>query len=439
MTTKEVIKWGDGQWRANLKFASPSKGGAVGVMFCWCRNPGSDGPDYNKASTADFVLKPISGSAAPAKFAEHFLGKTVGARGVNTEAVLKGTPAYRAVLDLLTRFKSSLAVAVQDEKSRINAPLGGRMGKIMAKQVADYDGRVSDRSVWGEESLNRWNQIWNHYATAEAFLVQETLQGIKEFGDVYREQHGLRKLLLDNNLMTNLGKLFAADAIIGNGDRLFKPNSGNIVFQPDGTLCSIDSATILTSYQEMLNDTTQQSWLFPGNSPSKQDWSNDIVRQGGVAVPTSAQQNAFNNNAKISVLPPGFAMNMLFDVDKWWRQVFRDHLEDGLRKESQKQQANGRPPLPPPIETDWSTALANFKIGVDEGIKKIDSQLSGLNWMGVKGKYKGFVAKYGGDPNLDWTNFKIRRLYFKARKRGKTDDQAMAMVDDYVKKKYPGI
>jgi hypothetical protein len=59
-----------------------------------------------------------------------------------------------------------------------------------------------------------------------------------------------------------------------------------------------------------------------------------------------------------------------------------------------------------------------FKRGVDEGINQIDVKLSGLNWMMMKNKYKNFVSRYGGDPNLDWMNFKIRRRYIKLRKKG---------------------
>jgi len=55
-----------------------------------------------------------------------------------------------------------------------------------------------------------------HYEGADSFLLQETQQGIQEFGDVSREG-GLRGMLRNEVLMKNLGMLFAADAIIGNG------------------------------------------------------------------------------------------------------------------------------------------------------------------------------------------------------------------------------
>jgi hypothetical protein len=128
-------------------------------------------------------------------------------------------------------------------------------------------------------------------------------------------------------------------------------------------------------------------------------------------------------------------MKILFDVDTWWTRTFRSHLENGLRVESQRSGV----PMAVPRPDEWAGALLAFKAGVDEGIRKADSLLSGFSWLGVKSKYNKYVSTYGGDPNLDWTNLKIRRVYFKARKRGKSDVEAMTAVTEYVKKKFPGI
>ena len=47
---------------------------------------------------------------------------------------------------------------------------------------------------------------------------------------------------------------------------------------------------------------------------------------------------------------------------------------------------------------------------MDEGLLAVDKQLSGLNWLGVKSMFKSHEKRYGSSPNLDWTNFKIRRM-----------------------------
>jgi hypothetical protein len=283
----------------------------------------------------------------------------------------------------------------------------------------------------GEDLLNRWNSIWCHYAAAGAFLIQEIAPGFSEFGDVYRETNGLEKLLKDKTLMTNMGKLFAADAILGNGDRLFYPNTGNVLFNGKGVLFSIDSATVLTNYQTMLDATKEMGPVI--GVDNKEVWTSKIITgldSGG--APTKSQVDAFNQG-KVPPLPPSFGMTALFEVDKWWTQTFRRHLEDGLATENQRRTV----PLVSPDKKVWDDALNFFKAGVNEGMKKVDSLLSGFNWLGVKSTYKKYEKNFGLDPNLDWTNLKIRRLYFKSRKRGDDDKKAMELVSAYVKKKFP--
>jgi len=58
-----------------------------------------------------------------------------------------------------------------------------------------------------------------------------------------------------------------------------------------------------------------------------------------------------------------------------------------------------------------------------------------LDWLKVKIKYKLYVARYGGDPNLDWTNFKMRRLYIKLRRSGKSEQDALAACKAYALRK----
>ena len=403
MIPKDVMKWTPLQWKNNLRYLKPSGGGAQGVVFAW--DSTSIMGQRTDPATSSFVIKPIQGTGSATKFAEFMLQKTGGATSPGSKPVARSSPAGNALVE---KFKEALRL--------------------------EPDQKIKDR----------WAEVMTHYENADAFLLQETQQGIREFGDVLNTG-GLRGMLRDQTLMKNLGMLFAADAIIGNGDRLCQPNTGNIVFKPDGTFSAIDSSTVLTNYNAILNDSSAQSHFFTGpNDSGPKNWANNLLGHGGLSVPSAKQQSAFQTG-KAPVLPPGFGMQLLFDVDTWWTRTFRPHLENGLNRESQKRLADAAkggvrlPPMVPPRAEEWAGALATFKTGVDEGMRRTDALLSGFNWLGVKSKYKGFVSTYGGDANLDWTNLKIRRVYFKARRRGKSDDLAMAAVADYVKKKYPGI
>jgi hypothetical protein len=394
MTTipKDIDKWDNNKWTQQVIKCRPSSGGAVGVVFVWAGMAYSH-QSLNDPSRAAFVIKPIQGSAAPTKFAEHVLSKIGGALSPNSKPIPRRSPSGSGLMLTLKMFRD----------------------------------KETDQNV-----KTRWQQVFQHYDRADAFLIQETQTGIKEFGDEYREQSGLALMLLNTDLMTNLGKLFAADALIGNGDRLSNMNTGNIIFKSDGTLCSIDTTTILTDFQAILNDTTSTAITYAneGTMPASHWVGNDIVKQGGVQVPTPKQQAAYNKGIA-PVVAPSFAVKTIFDVETWWNTMFRPHLESGIQKLN--------PPLPSPPDVAWNHAKMCFKRGVEEGINQIDTKLSGVNWLMMKNKYKSFVNKYGGDPNLDWMNFKIRRRYIKLRKKGYTDEQALKDVQDYVSRKMPGL
>jgi hypothetical protein len=383
MTTSEVRNWSPIQW-ASIAYAKPSGGGAVGVVFVWAK-----AGVYNNPGTASFVIKPIKGGASPTKFAEHMLANLAGASSPNSKPIARNSLEGNAIINTLKIFRSTENDAT---------------------------------------TKSRWNQVMTHYETADNFLIQETQTGIKEFGDEYRVQGGLRSILKDKTLMTNLGRLFVADAMIGNGDRLCNPNMGNIVFKPNGQVSSIDSAAILNNFNAVLNDITYVSHpnTAIGTVSAKQWGVDGIIKVGSTSVPGQTQVNAYNQG-KQPVVAPTFNMSTIFDKDQWWENVFKAHIINGMTTQSQVNAAQGIAPLIPPKPQEWTDAKAWFMQGVDEGMREIDSKLSGINWLLVKNKFKNYTSKYGADANLDWTNFKIRRRYVKALLR--TKNEAMAVKD----------
>lgn len=398
MPAREAYSWRPESWMGNVAEMRPSSGGAQGVIFVWEHFTPLTG-------RASFVIKPLAGSAAPTKFAEFMLDKVGGAVSPESQPIARNSPAGDAIVRLLRAY-SRAAEAWSDEKSR-------------------------------------WTAVFPYYDSAQALVLQET-QCITEMAEAYREQHGLRNILRNPALMTNLGRLFAADAIIGNGDRLCQVNSGNIAFNVDGSLSAIDSTAVLTNYNALFDDRNLSRADLEADSggASPQDWARNMIKgqHGQVATPEQAARwNPDDPSSPKPVLAPGFTLKFLFDVDKWWDLHFKGHFESGMKKENQQRASEGVPPLVPPREGEWAEALANFKIGVEEGQAAADKWLSGLKWLRVKSKYEEYVSKYGGDPNLDWTNLKIRRLYYKARRAGGGDKEAMAAVQDYVARKFPGI
>lgn len=397
----DIQKWNK-RWGTDVKYCRPSDGGAVGIMFVWTslnKWTNADGSYGNwESKDAAFVIKPIQGSAAPTKFAENILSKIGGAQSPNSVPINGLTIYAQSLLNMLFRFSTI------ETDPQIRA---------------------------------RWQQIMQHYRNADTLLIQETQKGIQELGDFYKPKAynqpggGLEKILTDQILMTNLGKLFAADAMIGNGDRLSNMNTGNVAFDASGKILAIDSSTILTNYQAIINDPTYLSYGLISNTPG--NWATEHIHQNGFfANPSATQQKNYGKPGVPSpVLPPGAGISEIFDVKTWWENRFRKELEAKLIQHS--------PNETPPSKNVWFQAELWFTAGVSEGIQQIDLQLSGLNWLKIKSSYKSYLQKYGGDPNLDWMNFKVRRRYVKLRKKGFSDDQALTAIQEYAARRMPGL
>ena len=394
MKTSDIARWSETDWKTRVRYAMPSGGGSVGVVFVWAEQPPIR--PNPKVGTASFIIKPIKGSAAPTKFAELVLSKLAKATSPNSKGILHSQGTNR------------------------------NSGKFIEEMLQKFKSMESDHLL-----VQRWGQVWPAYQTANSYLIQDNQQGITEFGDEYRTLWGLSTLLLNSKLMENLGRLFVADAMIGNGDRLCSPNTSNIVFKGNGQICAIDSATILASYEGFLKDTTNVSWAistFDDEKSNPKGWTRAVV-EGALAVPTDdeiAHHKKTFEPPKVS--PPSFGMEVLFNPGDWFDRTFKSHLQDGLQKLGISDQD--------PDDFEWNLGKTAFLKGVALGEKELDKQLSGFNWLLVKSSYKSYVKKYGGDPNLDWTNFKLRRRYFKARRKGMSAEDAMEDARQYAAKKH---
>jgi len=92
------------------------------------------------------------------------------------------------------------------------------------------------------------------YKEAGSFMIQKLAVGMMELADANRLDGGLSMVLRNAALMKNLGRLFAADAVLGNGDRIQQMNTGNIAFRSDGNVFAIDRTTIMASFESILHD-----------------------------------------------------------------------------------------------------------------------------------------------------------------------------------------
>ena len=425
MKANEVAKWSPADWKNKVAFLRPSGGGAVGVAFVWTgtiMSPLFDHKNlgYGNPGTCDFVLKPQKGNAATTKLAEKMLTDVAKMGSPNSHPIARNSPCGRAIMELIYAAK--------------NGPVTDWHGKVVTAQTAP------DLKDEAEKRRDRWNQVFAEYNGADYFLIQDAISGQQEMGDVIRTQSGLRHILRDKELITNLGKVFVADAVLGNGDRLCQLNTGNIMFSKGGKLWAIDSSTVLTGLEAMQKDFSTMSWGadFQGQKPDTVQWVNTIVNSPATQTPRKADQPAFDKGQQPRLLP-GFAMKTLFEPDRWWEETFKGHLNKTLTFETQECLKTNTPPPVPPRPHEWDNAKVWFKAGVEEALRTVDQKLSRFDWLSLKSKYKSYVAKYGGSDNVDWTNLKIRRMYIKARSRGMSHELALEAVQDYAKFKFPGV
>jgi hypothetical protein len=398
MIPKDIERWSKADWERNVYYCLPSGGGAVGVVFVWTKRA-----NFNDPRTSDFVIKPIQGTAGPTKFAEMMLKKVAHANSPNSRAVTKMSPVGIAMLQSLKGYR--------------------------------------DRET-NPKTLGRWKEVWLNYYNAQTFLIQELQTGMSDLGDEYRKEGGLAKFLSNEVLMTNLGRLFAADALIGNGDRLYSVNTGNILFKSDGTFCAIDSSTILTAFNSVLKDSesefqdaVKKLQFEPGVSAeekhaaqvrgARDHYVAAFVHRGALTLPSPLQKKQIAQNKPVA-LPVAFGIREIFDPKGWWDGIFVPHFQKG-----------GIDVVS--MATTFNAAFEQFKRGFDAGVRDIDRRLSGLNWLMLKAEYRKISRKYGLDPNLNLDNLKIRRRYFKELKKGSTAKQALSAVQAYAKSEMPGM
>ncbi|MGA2500508.1 MAG: hypothetical protein ABSH20_22430 [Tepidisphaeraceae bacterium] len=373
MNVNDVLKWSHNDWLNKVCFVEPtSEGGMGGVMLVWVQS--------RPPARFQFVIKPVAPGASPAstRFAEVLISKVAGAATPHSKGVFNATPGMSA---------SSTAKSIQTVLNMFR----------LRETRPEYQAR--------------WAAVWDRYQFAGSYLIQEGLN-IRTFEAHNRVE--LAGLLRDQKLMENLGKLFVADAIIGNGDRLCEVNAGNIAFQPDGSLAAIDSATVLISYEQA-----------KANNPgiSIQDWSTSAV-----LMERAGQINAGTQRGLVEA-----DMEYIFKPENWWNRKFKPALVKAMQdKLPSTATAVDRIGPTPPV---WNDAYAAFHRGYEAAMNELDSQLSGLNWLLVKRNYQKYVGKYGGDPNLDWTNFKIRRRYFKLRRKNLDDATALQAIREYAQGK----
>ncbi len=367
-----------------MQFAKPSSGGAIGVIFVWT-TPNTEGfgdkRSWDNPATCAFVVKPLGVSGGGAIMAESLLAELAGAEKVGSRRVEASSPRGH-----------SLLTALNNVRTATGSP--------------------------------RWAEVWPHYQNAKAFMLQDFQVGATDMGEYYRKGTNLAYMLnMNEEFMRNLGMLLVADAVIGNGDRLWNPNTGNIMFKAGGQIVAIDSTTILTNFNSLLNAPDHEKTQAPR-------WGEFGAGGPETKTPENWAKNQISSkqfpDTEIGGNAASFSMQTLWEIDHWWEHVFKNHLYLGLPDKT----------LFPPDEF-WNKGKAKFMEGVGEGLARVDRLFATKSWDWLKLKFNWYrnKKKYGDDPNMDWMNLKVRRKYYQLRRAGQSHQEAEDAVLAYVKRK----
>jgi hypothetical protein len=397
VTHIEAAKWNSFGWSQNVTHARASSEGAVGVLYIWT----DPGPPFDKPG-ASFVVKPLGGSALSTRFAEDVLKKVAGTDSPDSIELSRNSPGYAGIQTLLRKMLKA--------------------NTITAARAAPY-------------------------LSAGSFVLQKMMAGYVEMSDAYRGgPNALRDLINNAELMTNLGKLAAADLILGNGDRVEAGNFTNMMFNANGTFAAIDSASILASFKQ-LSDASDMPNLdhfdgkFMGHSAEERrgDWVTRMAKYGA-AAPTDAQLETFRAKqqnpagVKAPVLPP---IATLSAVEQGKNGLLFDKMKEefeGRIKESVGTDA----PINAPTGGQWAGAKVNFVRGFEAGLATIDTLLGGKAWLKggmfkamksndwkqLKGAYKN-DGYSGVDPNMSWLSLVVRREVYRNLRMGRSMQEAI--------------
>lgn len=154
----------------------------------------------------------------------------------------------------------------------------------------------------------------------------------------------LRELLGDEALMESLGRLFAGDFMVGTGEKLYRPNVGNLLYTAwTGRRWELEASVVAAQYR-----------CLAGVSP---------VRQ------------------------------MTIDVDRWWENVLEVQLKKGLMDQAAEQRRRGMAPPSAPRPHEWAQARRWFGEGLEGERKRLERVMEGPFWSGV-----GVMRRDTGTP-----------------------------------------
>ena len=411
ITHRDAAKWSAWEWMNNVNRVRASGDGAVGVLFVWAKDVPPVGGEYT-IPTASFIVKPLAGSAVSTRFAEAVLTKVADVDSPDSIELAKNSKGFNGV-----------------------------------RSVVDE----AIKKGWMEAARAR------PYLDAGSFVLQKMMRGYREMANDLEPEGGpdaLVRIITNDKLMKSMGKLAAADMIIGNGDRIQAMNMGNIMFNDDGTIAAIDSASILASFTQLIKVNEIREGTLGMQGASQAELRNTYVERiafGGVSAPTDLQLEHMKTTGKgrIKVATAPSASLQYGSVAAVENGTMFDNMRSILANKI-KNRVGGPHPLTAPTEANWTEAKKHFGDGFKEGLAIIDTLLGGKaayrrkflgssawksqEWKDLKKEFKK-AGQDGSDPNFSWHNLTIRRDVYMALRDGQGIDAAVTRGAKLAEKK----
>jgi len=237
-------------------------------------------------------------------------------------------------------------------------------------------------------------------------------------------------ILENETALKNIGRVMAADTLVGNADRFEQMNTGNAFITEDGKVGAIDTEAIMQQYDAFIEFAKgTQGRAFAEDQikgATSNDYTNFMVGGGGRQISDSNQ-----------AAPSSAIQRIAFDFDNWFNQSFVSTFYTW--KHALVIQAMATQGYPKPegrtLGPKWLAVRAGIKAGFDEGMARVRTAVGGPQLKNLKVMFNLYTSTYGksGAENFDLHGLKVRGRYMKSTAEGANQEEAFGSTLNYVK------
>ena len=309
------------------------------------------------------------------------------------------------------------------------SPEGQRMLKVLHKLAAKdgkkkklkKDANPIEAKITSQLDSGKFDSVVV-MATQVNLSDFEALTAKADFGTMIQK-------MADNGFFAGLGKIHAADMMMGNEDRLQHMNVKNIFFDTaSGEAVGLDLDLNAHSFDQVTKKIQGAGNEAGGNRPSLAGHEfKDFVAysiDGSASSKTVVTPKKGRHESPMTTRGGKMSVSDLSNAADPAKAAL---AFEGLKKvliDEAAFRANGAVAVLAGL--DWATLRAQFLVGVEIGMKKLTAK------MGDIAKRAGELSnEHGADTFLDPNTFRVRGMYYQLLQLGMPDNEVRELLETY--------